>query len=136
MRHKYHVTDKLWACDYVTRLASNDLLYGASAEEATVRINIDLVDHCSQSFGSRIRFIEPPFATSAFPIQAPFIGGRNIPQLRDVGFDPLRRIVPIRSRVTNKHMVIVHVVTKPEFIADMRRRTTFAQPANMAFDLL
>ena len=112
------------------------LLYGASAEEATVRVNIDLVNHCSQSFGSRVGFIEPPFAAGAFPIQAPFIGGRNVPQLRDVGFDPLRGVAPIRSRFTNKHMVIVYVVTKPEFVTDMRRRTTFTQRANLMFDSL
>ncbi len=43
--------------------------------------------------------------------------------------------MPIRSRLTNKHMVIIYVVTKPEFVADMCRRSTFTQPANLAFDL-
>src|SRR5204863_6488990 len=93
-------------------LASNDLLDGALAEEATVRVNIDLVNHCSQSFGSRVGFIEPPFAAGAFPIQAPFIGGRNVQQLRHVGFDPLREIVSIRASLTNKYMVIVYVKTQ------------------------
>jgi hypothetical protein len=33
-------------------------------------------------------------------------------------------------------MVIVHVITKPEFVANVRGRTTFTQPTNLAFDSL
>lgn len=81
-------------------------------------------------------FIEPPLATGPFPIETPLIGRLEISQLRDIGLDPLKWITPIRSSLSNEHVMILYFVTKTNSFFEIDRRAAFTQSANFAFDSL